>query len=234
VVPVREAGQGRGRVSLLGVRWEGERVTTALAAPERAELDRLEAVVDRAVSASLEAAYAVNAIREKELWRVSGASSFQKYVIGRWGWSKGRVSQLNSAATAARHIEKFTTVNPTSESQVRPLSGLTEAEQVAAWEEAVETAPKGRVTSAHVQRTVKRRALSRGRAVAHRLSDAEAAAQFEIDCRGFLRAAAVLDGARSSGRLAAFLPLIDAASAVSQLRGAISAATLLVSAMGDK
>src|SRR5690606_26347192 len=45
---------------------------------------------------------------------------------------------------------------PANERQARPLTKLPPEQQREAWEEAVATAPDGRVTAAHVERTVKR------------------------------------------------------------------------------
>ena len=43
---------------------------------------------------------------------------------------------------------------PATESQARPLTRLEPEEQIAAWQEAVETEPNGKVTAAHVERVV--------------------------------------------------------------------------------
>jgi hypothetical protein len=45
---------------------------------------------------------------------------------------------------------------PANERQARALASLTPEEQIEAWQAAVQTAPNGRVTAAHVKRTVKR------------------------------------------------------------------------------
>jgi len=44
---------------------------------------------------------------------------------------------------------------PLNERQARPLSGLSTEEQIKAWQLAVETAPNGKITAAHVRKTVR-------------------------------------------------------------------------------
>ena len=46
-------------------------------------------------------------------------------------------------------------IEPTSEKQIRPLARLTADQQLIAWQKAVETAPDGKVTAAHVYKIVK-------------------------------------------------------------------------------
>ena len=56
---------------------------------------------------------------------------------------------------------------PRTESQARPLISLPPDEQIAAWQEAVETAPNGKVTAAHVAEVVERRNGAGGSMAVH-------------------------------------------------------------------
>lgn len=67
-----------------------------------------------------------------------------------------RARQLIAAAEVAGNLEGVTNVTllPVTESQARPLARLEPDEQRVVWQQAVDTAPAGKVTAAHVQRTV--------------------------------------------------------------------------------
>ena len=60
------------------------------------------------------------------------------------------------AAEAVSTLKSSTIVEllPATESQARPLTQLEPEDQAAAWQQAVETAPNGKVTAAHVQQVV--------------------------------------------------------------------------------
>src|SRR5690606_19939253 len=61
-----------------------------------------------------------------------------------------------AAAQVVKNLSELGTMVPANERQARPLVGLPPEQQQEAWEEAVATAPDGRVTAAHVERTVER------------------------------------------------------------------------------
>jgi hypothetical protein len=58
-------------------------------------------------------------------------------------------------STTADNFNTLVKPQPTSEYQIRPLAILEPAQQREVWEEAVKTAPAGKVTSKHVANTVK-------------------------------------------------------------------------------
>jgi len=60
------------------------------------------------------------------------------------------------AAKAERAISPLGEKGQIPERQLRPLTQLEPDQQVEAWEEAVETAPNGKVTAAHVARVVEK------------------------------------------------------------------------------
>ena len=61
---------------------------------------------------------------------------------------------MDAAATVLNILENFSHFDPTPESQARPLTALEPEQQPIAWQRAVETAPAGKITAAHVQAVV--------------------------------------------------------------------------------
>jgi hypothetical protein len=94
-------------------------------------------------------------IRESRLYRADFAT-FEQYCLERWGFARARAYQLTEAALVTSRLS--TVVDdahlPQNESQIRPLAGLDPESQQTVWRKAVDTAPDGKVTQAHVRRTI--------------------------------------------------------------------------------
>jgi hypothetical protein len=71
-----------------------------------------------------------------------------------FGYTQSYVYRLLGAATIERNISPIGEIGTIRESQLRPLAPLEPEQQAEAWKQAVETAPNGRVTAAHVQDVV--------------------------------------------------------------------------------
>jgi hypothetical protein len=144
-----------------------------LSAEESRLLTQLEGVIERGMPDFLNVAEALLTISEQRLYRVSH-SSFELYCQERWQMTGRRAYQLCQAAEIVKRIaSKSKTVNncsvsegqsvnncsvlPKTESQVRPLAKLPPEEQKPAWEQAVVTAPNGKVTARHVAEVVESR-----------------------------------------------------------------------------
>jgi hypothetical protein len=115
-----------------------------------------EARIERGLQTFVEVGNALMEIREHKLYRSFG--TFEEYCQKRWGWTRQRAYQLVGAAQVANNLSnhvddkmsnKFDKL-PTNDGQVLPLIPLTPSAQQAAWQEAVETAPNGKVTGSHV------------------------------------------------------------------------------------
>lgn len=139
-----------------------------------ARLTELETVIERGLSTFVEVGEALVEIRGSRLYRETDAT-FEAYCKRRWGFTDRRARQLMDSAQVARainagtdtfeeYVERKTgTVVPVAnEAQARALAPvLRESGPEAvreAWQEAVETAPEGRVTAAHVEAVTHRRA----------------------------------------------------------------------------
>ena len=73
--------------------------------------------------------------------------TFEDYCRDRWGISKTQANRLISAHEVVGNLAPIGVI-PVTESQARPLTRLESSDQIAAWQQAVETAPNGKVTAA--------------------------------------------------------------------------------------
>lgn len=123
------------------------------------ELERLEGVIRKNLAAFYEVGQALMAIRDKRLYLHKNGGkyqTFEAYCQGVWDFNSSRARQLIMATEALENVKSVTSGNtPSSERQARPLSKLEPEQQRQAWQKAVETAPEGKVTAAHVARVVK-------------------------------------------------------------------------------
>lgn len=115
------------------------RVERRLTAADRAALDAHVATVREYQAKSVEAARALAAIMDRELYVESG--SFPDFALATFGIRRRRAYQL---AKAGRVYAEFEAAGvsplPRSEAQLRPLTGLDEAaDRRRAWERALET-----------------------------------------------------------------------------------------------
>jgi len=127
--------------------------------PERLELDRQEAIIERGLRTFVEVGNALRKIRDGGLY-TDGFPTFEVYIEERWPEIGGRrrAYQLMDAAEVISNVNHGSHgLLPINERQARPLTTLPDDQQAQAWQEAVETAPNGIVTAAHVQSVVDRR-----------------------------------------------------------------------------
>jgi hypothetical protein len=119
------------------------------------ELEQLEGVIQRNIGAFYEVGRALMEIRDKGLYRdVLGYDTFEAYCKDRWDFGKWYAYKLMDSASVINELDNCP-IKPVTESQTRPLSKLEPAQQREAWQKAVETAPEGKVTAAHVSKVVK-------------------------------------------------------------------------------
>jgi hypothetical protein len=118
-----------------------------------AEIDRLaecEAVIEGGWQTTIDVANALLEIRDLRLYRKDYAT-FETYCKGRWGFERAHAYRLMDAAGVVQNLSPMGDIQPTNERQVRPLTDLEPEQQREVWKEAVETAPNGKVTAAHVE-----------------------------------------------------------------------------------
>jgi len=128
----------------------------ALTVIEQTELEQLETTISNGLQTFVEVGKALLAIRDCKLYR-GGYSTFENYCQQRWGFSNEYARLHMRAAEVIGNLSESPTivgVLPVTESQARPLTKLEPDLQPIAWQQAVETAPNGKVTAAHVEATV--------------------------------------------------------------------------------
>lgn len=123
------------------------------AAMTRDELASNESVIERGKQTFVEVGLALMAIRDGRGYRFE-YGTFEDYCQRRWQFSRIQAHRLIDAAGITRNLLPIGNRLPATESQARPLAALEPEQQREAWQRAVETAPEGKVTAAHVQSVV--------------------------------------------------------------------------------
>ncbi len=126
-----------------------------LALAEHNRLTELEHTIEAGLKTFVDVGMALLEIREAKLYRGTHGT-FERYCADRWQFTDRRARMLIDAAGAVEHLKTGTIVPvlPATESQARPLTQLKPERQREAWQEAVATAPGGKVTAAHVEKVV--------------------------------------------------------------------------------
>jgi hypothetical protein len=153
-----------------------------LSAVESDHLQQLETVIERGRQAFIEVGSALLEIKDSRLYRATH-KTFEDYCRERWGISRSYAHRMIEAAGVAGDLlpignkscpdsklrssveflgnpatwQKAGIYRPATESQSRPLTKLPKADRAAVWQEAVNTAPDGKVTGAHVEAVVESR-----------------------------------------------------------------------------
>ena len=118
-------------------------------------LGQLEKVIESGLEAFVSVGSALLEIRDKRLYRSTHAT-FEEYCRQRWDMSRSYVHRIIDATEFAENLLPIGN-KPNLESHVRPILTLPKEQQVDAWEQAVRTAPEGKVTAKHVENVVKER-----------------------------------------------------------------------------
>jgi hypothetical protein len=122
---------------------------------EISRLSECEAIIERGMKTFVDVGNALLEIRENKLYR-EAFGTFEDYCRERWGMAQGTAYRMIYASEVVRNLRSspIGELLPTTESQARPLASLEPAQQVEAWQRAVETAPEGKMTAAHVQEVI--------------------------------------------------------------------------------
>lgn len=116
-------------------------------------LGELETVISRGLKTFVDVGNALLEIRESRLYRAE-FRTFEDYCQEKWGMDRNYANKQIRAAETVGNLGTIVPIIPVTESQARPLTSLPPQEQAAAWKQAVETAPEGKITAAHVQAVV--------------------------------------------------------------------------------
>ncbi len=110
------------------------RTTTQLTVPERRELARQEAIVERYLPECVATLDALQVIHDQRLYREYG--SWEDYCRQRWKRSGRHALRLIGLAEVSRNIENSDPMGPipTSERQARPMVALSPEQQADVWQ----------------------------------------------------------------------------------------------------
>ena len=132
-----------------------------LSTQEEKRLEQLEDVVVENFKTFVQVGQALAEIKERKLYRMK-ALTFEKYCKELFDIAKSRAYQLIEAADVVQNVHNCgrfdddrKSLLPLNEGQARPLAKLRPEQQLAVWQAAVESAPKGKLTASHVQKVVK-------------------------------------------------------------------------------
>jgi len=125
-----------------------------LDATETLELINLEAKVEKSLRSFFEIGQALREIRTKRLYR-KDYTTFEDYCLNRWEMSRRTTDQLIAAASTYENFQRHgAQIVPTSERKIRSLTSLPPEKQLEIWNQAVSSAPGGKITSTHVAQLV--------------------------------------------------------------------------------
>jgi len=127
--------------------------THILSSPEQQRFAGHEAAIEHGLQTFVSVGNALLAIRDDRLYRQDYAT-FEDYCRERWNIERRRAYQLMDAAAIVNNIAPDVKNFTHRESHVAPLTHLDPADQREVWQEAIETAPNGKMTAAHMQSVV--------------------------------------------------------------------------------
>lgn len=132
--------------------WRREMEQLTLVEVHRLEV--LESVIEAGMQTFVHVGNALLEIRDGRLYRTSHGT-FEEYCQEKWQMGRNYANRMIAAAEVVTNLVPVGTI-PAGERQARPLTTLPPDAQREVWQEAVESAPNGKVTAAHVQATVNR------------------------------------------------------------------------------
>jgi hypothetical protein len=130
-------------------------VQVILSDPDRSELRLCESIIDAGLATFVDVGGALLAIRDRKLYRAD-FSTFEAYCEARFSIKRTRAYELIDAAKVVSNLSGMPDI-PKVARHATALARLPETEQAAAWDEAIATAPEGKVTAKVVQEVVDRK-----------------------------------------------------------------------------
>jgi hypothetical protein len=93
-------------------------------------------------------------LHDREGWKALGYGSWGACVVAEFDQSKSSLYRQLEAGRIEREVAPDVPIGTIPEAQLRPLARLPEGERKPAYDEAVATAPNGKLTAAHVEAVV--------------------------------------------------------------------------------
>lgn len=148
---------------------------------EKQRFTECELVIERGIKTFVDVGSALLEIRDNRYYR-EGFATFEEYCRERWGFARSTAYQYIAAAEVVEDVRHGGQILPATERQARPLTSLEPEQRREAWITAVETAPDGKVTAAHVQSIVDSIKEPEKRPVSYHVSDDSYDWYTPIDC----------------------------------------------------
>lgn len=123
---------------------------------EEQQLAADEAVIERGLRTFYEVGAALADIRDNRLYR-QAYRNFEDYCRERWGFGKDNAKLLIRGAHVVENLKEMGIMIPNlpaNNRQAWPLAVLPDEQQAAVWQQIMDTAPDGKITSGHVMRVV--------------------------------------------------------------------------------
>lgn len=124
-----------------------------LSTTEVERLAVLETTIEKGLQTFIEVGNALMEIRDGRLYRAR-FGTFDEYCRDRWNIDRTYAHRLMDAAQVVNNLLPIGNVLPTNEAQARTLTKLTPQLQRTVWPIVVDTAPNGKITANHIERTV--------------------------------------------------------------------------------
>jgi hypothetical protein len=111
-----------------------------LSQTEALALKACEYTIEKGFATFVQVGNALLEIRDEKLYR-QDYGTFEEYCRQRWGIERAHAYRLINASKVAGNVSPIGDIQPTSESQVRPLAKLEPEEQREVWEKATQANP---------------------------------------------------------------------------------------------
>ena len=118
-------------------------------------LEEAEKIIGRWMDDFIEVGNALAWIRDNDMYMEKGYKTFEAYCKEEWGFNRAHAYRLIGSAKVAEALSPIG--DKINLEQTRPLIGKSTKDIISLYEEALETAPDGKVTGAHIQETVRQR-----------------------------------------------------------------------------
>ena len=132
-----------------------------LSKTEQKRRAELEGIISRNIGAYVAVGCALREIQKKRLYRITH-KTFSLYCKELWEFTRQRALQYIDAANVVDNLKQLENDNsccqnifPKNESQARILARFELEKQREIWIEAVKTAPKGKISAAHIKKTAR-------------------------------------------------------------------------------
>lgn len=131
-----------------------ELVTAPLTLGERQTFKECERAIARGLTTFYAVGTALSTVKDGQLYREE-YGTFEGYCLEKWGMSRFYAHRLLKATEVREQLLPTGNILPATERQARPLTVLPADQRLEVWQEAVNTAPNGKITAEHVARTVR-------------------------------------------------------------------------------